>query len=70
MCSEAKLFKNTVIFRCRQLLSANRKGYTGLQNNEKEVLDEFKLTEGIFKKIDFKYYLPGYVQSDKKSRLL
>ena len=64
MCSEAKLFKNTVIFRCRQLLSANRKGYTGLQNNEKEVLDEFKLTEGIFKKIDFKYYLPGYVHFD------
>lgn len=64
MCSEAKLFKNTVIFRCRQLLSANQKGYMGLQLNEKEVLCEFKLTEGPFKKIDSKYYLPGYFHFD------
>lgn len=60
MCSEAKLFKNVVIFYCRQLLSANQKGYVGLQINEKEVLCEFKLTEGPFKKIDSEYYLPGY----------
>lgn len=64
MCSEAKLFKNVVIFHCRQLLSANRKGYVGLQNNEETVLDEFKRTEGRFKKIDSKYFLPGYFHFD------
>ena len=64
MCSEAKLFKNAVIFRCRQLLSANQKGYVDLQSNEKAVLNEFKLTEGQFKKIDSKYSLPRYFHLD------
>lgn len=49
MCSAAKLFKNTVIFRCRQLLSANYKNYSDLQVHEQEVLNEFKLTEERFK---------------------
>jgi putative transposase len=64
MCSAAKLFKNTVIFRCRQLLSANYKNYSDLQVHEQEVLNEFKLTEERFKPIGSKYYLPGYLHFD------
>lgn len=64
MCSEAKLFKNSVIFRCRQLLSASRKGFTDLQELEQAVLDEFKQTEGPFKAISKQYYLPGYKHFD------
>ena len=64
MWSAAKLFKNTVIFRCRQLLTANHKNYSDLQIHEQEVLKEFKLTEERFKPISFKYYLPGYLHFD------
>ena len=64
MCLEAKLFKNSVIFRYRQLLSASRKGFTDLQEHEQAVLDEFKQTEGPFKAISKQYYLPGYKHFD------
>lgn len=56
----AKLFKNCVIFRCRQLLSAKYKNFQNLSDNELLVLDEFKLTEDKFKPISNKYYLPNY----------
>lgn len=64
MCKAAKLFKNAVIFRCRQLLTAKYKDYFDLQANEQEVLDEFKLTEDRFKPITKKYYLPNYNHFD------
>lgn len=64
MCSEAKLFKNSVIFRYRQLLSASRKCFVDLQEHEQAVLDEFKQTEGLFKAISKRYYLPGYKHFD------
>ena len=60
MTSLAKLFKNSVIFRCRQLLTAKNKNFTNLTQNEQQVLDEFKLTEDKFKPISDKYYLPSY----------
>lgn len=56
----AKLFKNSVIFRCRQLITARNKGFVNLTQNEQQVLDEFKLTEDKFKPISSKYYLPSY----------
>lgn len=64
MCSESKLFKNSVIFRCRQLLSASRKDFTDLQEHEQSVLDEFKQTVGPFKAISERYCLPGYKHFD------
>ena len=51
MTSLAKLFKNSVIFRCRQLITAKNKGFCNLTQNEQQVLDEFKLTEDKFKPI-------------------
>ena len=58
-CELAKLFKNSVIFRCRQLLFAKDNNYINLQQHTLEVLDEFKLTEDKYKQINNKYYLPG-----------
>ena len=65
----AKNFKNSVIFRCRQLFTAKNKNYQNLSNNEKQVLDEFKLTEGKFNPISAKYYLPSYCHFDAMFRL-
>ena len=56
----AKLFKNSVIFRCRLLISAKNNGFMNLTDNEQQVLDEFKLTEDKYKPISDKYYLPSY----------
>ena len=60
MTNLAKLFKNSVIFRCRQLLSAKNKNFINLNDNEKQVLEEFKLTEDKYNPITNKYYLPNY----------
>ena len=54
----AKLFKNSVIFRCRQLMFAQRKDFKDLTEYEKQVLDEFKKTEPNYRAISNKYYLP------------
>ena len=56
----AKLFKNSVIFRLRQLYFARCKNFENLSKNEQQVLDEFKLTEDKFKPISNKYYIPSY----------
>lgn len=41
-CNEAKLFKNSVIFRLRQLLTARKKESKDLSDNEIQVLNEFE----------------------------
>ena len=56
----AKLFKNSIIFRLRQLYFARIKNFENLSENEQQVLDEFKLTEDKFKPISNKYYVPSY----------
>ena len=60
----AKNFKNSVIFRCRQLLSAKNKNYQNLSSNEKQVLAEFKITEDKYNSISDKYYLPSFYHFD------
>lgn len=61
-CKKAKLFKNAVIFRCRQLITAKNKKYQNLTENEEIVLNEFKQTEDRFKPIGEKHYFPNYQQ--------
>ena len=59
----AKLFKNTVIFRCRQLICAHNKHYENLSDNEIEVLAEFANIDTSF--MFEKYWtLPNYYQFD------
>ena len=52
-CQMAKLFRNSVIFRCRQLITAHYKLLEGkaLTDNEKQVLDEIKVLETKFPKL-------------------
>ena len=59
----AKLFKNAVIFRCRQLICAHQKNYENLSSNELEVLAEFANIDTAFM---FERYwtLPNYYQFD------
>ena len=65
-CEQAKLMKNAVIFRCRQLVSADGKEPGNLRELEKQVLNEFGLmcdkTEG--KKI----YIPNYFAFERMFR--
>lgn len=56
----AKLFKNSVIFRLRQLYFAKTKDFKNLTTLEQSVLDEFKLTEDRFKPISNKYFIPNF----------
>ena len=63
-CKKAKLLKNAVIFRCRQLLFARWKDFKNLNVNQMEVLNEFKQTENRFKPIGNKYYFPSYYHFD------
>jgi putative transposase len=59
----AKLFKNAVIFRCRQLICAHQKHYENLSDNELEVLAEFANIDTSF--MFEKYWtLPNYYQFD------
>ena len=59
----AKLFKNAVTYRCRQLYFAFLKGYTDLNDAQNEVLDEFKQI-GIAFPISKNTFLPGYKAFD------
>ena len=61
--SSAKLFKNAVTFRCRQIICANYKDYENLSNNELEVLAEFANVDMTFMFEKF-WTLPNYYQFD------
>ena len=65
----AKLFKNSVIFRCRQLMFAQRKDFKDLTEHEKQVLDEFKKTEPNYRAISNKYYLPTMKHIDNMFKI-
>ena len=59
----AKLFKNAVTFRCRQIVCAHHKVYENLSDNEYEVLAEFANIDTSF--MFAKYWtLPNYNQFD------
>ena len=60
LTSKSKLLKNAVIFRYRQLFSAQNKQWQNLSENEQQVLDEFKISENKYKTISNKYYCPSY----------
>ena len=60
----AKLFRNAVIYRCRQLYFAYRKSYQNLTQQEQDTLDEFAVI-GVSFPLNNKYqYLPGYAVFD------
>ena len=43
-CEDAKLLKNAVIFRCRQIIFADRKEYKDLHELERQVLEEIYIS--------------------------
>lgn len=61
-CELAKQMKNTVIFRCRQILSADRKSFSDLHTNEIQILNEFDMTDD--KRNGRKLRLPGWMRFD------
>lgn len=60
----AKLFKNAVIYRCRQLYFAYKKEYKNLTLQEQQVIDEFAIVGISFPLSNQYQYLPTYVQFD------
>lgn len=67
-CQEAKLFKNAVIFRLRQLYFAWIKDYTSLSEHEREVLDEFYTTYDKYSPINKDHMFPTYNQFERMLR--
>ena len=65
-CEDAKLLKNAVIFRCRQIIFADRKEYKYLHELERQVLEEFNLIEDKIE--NKKIYIPNYYQFDRMFR--
>ena len=61
-CELAKQMKNTVIFRCRQILSADRKSFSDLHTNEIQILNEFDMADD--KRNGRKLRLPGWMRFD------
>jgi putative transposase len=60
LTSKSKLLKNAVIFRYRQLFSAQNKQWQKLSENEQQVIEEFKSSESKYKTISDTYYCPSY----------
>ena len=58
---EAKLFRNTMIYRCRQLYFAYKKGYQNLTEQEQAVMNEFAIIGITFPLKNKGQYLPGYI---------
>ena len=67
-CKNAKLLKNAVTFRLRQLFFAWQKDYICLSEHEKEVLDEFYTTYDKYTPIGKKHMLPSYNQFERMLR--
>ena len=57
-CKNAKAMKNAVIFRCRQIVSADKKDFDKLHDNERQILDEFNLIDK--KQSGNKLRIPNY----------
>ena len=67
-CKNAKLLKNAVIFRLRQLYFAWIKDYIDLSKHEKEVLDEFCTTYDKYSPISKDHMFPTYNQFERMLR--
>lgn len=67
-CQEAKLFKNAVIFRLRQLYFAWIKDYQDLSEHGKEVLKEFETTNNSYTPISKSKMFPSYNQFERMFR--
>ena len=67
-CHNAKLLKNSVIFRLRQLYFAWQNDYICLSEHEKEVLDEFYTTYDKYTPIGKKHMFPTYNQFEAMFR--
>ena len=67
-CHNAKLLKNSVIFRLRQLYFAWQNDYICLTEHEKEVLDEFYTTYDKYTPISKKHMFPTYNQFERMFR--
>lgn len=67
-CKNAKLLKNAVTFRLRQLFFAWQKEYICLSEHEKEVLDEFYTTYDKYTPISKKHMFPSYNQFERMLR--
>lgn len=66
-CRLAKNIYNATLFRCRQILSADRKAYDGLTDNELEVLREFDLLESKYS--GNRLTVPSYYRIDRVYKL-
>ena len=67
-CKKAKLLKNAVTYRLRQLFFAWQKNYISLSEHEKEVLDEFYTTYNKFPSISKDHMFPTYNQFERMLR--
>lgn len=67
-CKKAKLLKNSVTYRLRQLFFAWQKDYIDLSEHEKEVLDEFMTTYDKYSSINKDHMFPTYNQFERMFR--
>ena len=67
-CKKAKLLKNAVTYRLRQLFFAWQKDYIDLSKHEKEVLNEFMTTYDKYSSIGKEHMFPTYNQFERMLR--
>ena len=67
-CKKAKLLKNAITYRLRQLFFAWQKDYISLSVQEKEVLDEFYTTYDKYLSINKEHMFPTYNQFERMLR--
>lgn len=67
-CKNAKLLKNTITYRLRQLFFAWQKDYINLSEHEKEVLNEFTTTYDKYSSIGKDHMFPTYNQFERMLR--
>ena len=67
-CKNAKLLKNAVTYRLRQLFFAWQKDYIDLSKHEKEILDEFMTTYDKYSSISKNHMFPTYNQFERMFR--
>ena len=67
-CKNAKLLKNAITYRLRQLFFAWQKDYIDLSEHEKEILDEFCTTYDKYSSIGKDHMFPTYNQFDRMLR--
>lgn len=68
-CEKAKLFRNAVVYRYRQLMFASWKNFKDLDPQQIEVIAEFSRGNSKFKPVGEKNYMPSYNQMDYVMRV-